>query len=174
VRACACEVMRPPNDLPPAISAKPGSACRLVFSEADGLSGLVVDRYGDWLSVQLTSLALASRREMLSRLLNEKLTPAGIWLRTERGIRAAVGVPDRRARRAVLHASRRRRRSPRGRGDRRNRGQRRGRSGQPHCRRTLLERDLHAATLLCEGQELRILRAGLSRRRVRGKTEKIQ
>lgn len=68
------------------------SACRMVFSEADGLSGLVVDRYGDWLSVQMTSLALASRREMLTRLLNEKLTPAGIWLRTERGIRAAEGL----------------------------------------------------------------------------------
>jgi 23S rRNA (cytosine1962-C5)-methyltransferase len=70
----------------------PTSACRLVFSEADGLSGLVVDRYGDWLSVQLTSLALASRRELLTRLLNEKLAPAGIWLRTERGIREAEGL----------------------------------------------------------------------------------
>jgi 23S rRNA (cytosine1962-C5)-methyltransferase len=70
----------------------PTSACRLVFSEADGLSGLVVDRYGDWLSVQLTSLALASRRELLMRLLHEKLAPAGIWLRTERGIREAEGL----------------------------------------------------------------------------------
>jgi 23S rRNA (cytosine1962-C5)-methyltransferase len=68
------------------------SACRLVFSEADGLSGLVVDRYGDWLSIQLTSLALASRRELLVRLLNEKLEPAGIWLRTEKGIREAEGL----------------------------------------------------------------------------------
>ncbi|MGE5193667.1 MAG: class I SAM-dependent rRNA methyltransferase [Deltaproteobacteria bacterium] len=71
---------------------QPNSACRLVFSEADGLSGLVVDRYGDWLSVQLTSLALASRRELLARLLNEKLASAGIWLRTERGIREAEGL----------------------------------------------------------------------------------
>jgi 23S rRNA (cytosine1962-C5)-methyltransferase len=70
----------------------PDTACRLVFSEADGLSGLVVDRYGDWLSVQLTSLALASRRELLTQLLNEKLAPAGIWLRTERGIREAEGL----------------------------------------------------------------------------------
>ncbi len=70
----------------------PGTACRLVYSEADGLSGLVVDRYGDWLSVQLTSLALASHRETLTRLLNEKLAPAGIWLRTERGIREAEGL----------------------------------------------------------------------------------
>jgi 23S rRNA (cytosine1962-C5)-methyltransferase len=70
----------------------PDSAARVVFSEADGLSGLIVDRYGDWLSVQLTSLALAARRDVLTRLLNEKLAPAGIWLRTERGIRAAEGL----------------------------------------------------------------------------------
>lgn len=70
----------------------PASACRLVFSEADGLSGLVVDRYGDWLSIQLTSLALASRRDLLVRLLTDKLAPAGIWLRTERGIREAEGL----------------------------------------------------------------------------------
>jgi 23S rRNA (cytosine1962-C5)-methyltransferase len=68
------------------------SAARVVFSEADGLSGLIVDRYGDWLSVQLTSLALAARRDLLTRLLNEKLAPAGIWLRTERGTRAAEGL----------------------------------------------------------------------------------
>jgi 23S rRNA (cytosine1962-C5)-methyltransferase len=36
---------------------RPDQACRLVFSEADGLSGLTVDRYGDWLLMQLTSLA---------------------------------------------------------------------------------------------------------------------
>ena len=67
-------------------------ACRLVFSEADGLSGLTVDRYGDWLLIQLTSLALASRKELLMKLLQEKLQPRGIWLRTEKGIRDAEGL----------------------------------------------------------------------------------
>jgi 23S rRNA (cytosine1962-C5)-methyltransferase len=70
----------------------PSAACRLVFSEADGISGLIVDRYDDWLLVQFTSLALASRREMLVRLLVEKLKPAGVWLRTEKGIRDAEGL----------------------------------------------------------------------------------
>jgi len=68
------------------------SACRLVFSEADGLSGLTVDRYGDWLLVQMTSLALATRKDLLLRLLQEKLQPRGIWLRTEKGIREAEGL----------------------------------------------------------------------------------
>lgn len=70
----------------------PASACRLVFSEADGFSGLIVDRYDDWLLVQFTSRALACRRELLVRLLEEKLKPAGIWLRTEKGIREAEGL----------------------------------------------------------------------------------
>ncbi|WP_010588302.1 class I SAM-dependent rRNA methyltransferase [Schlesneria paludicola] len=68
------------------------SACRLIFSEADGLSGLTVDRYGDWLLVQLTSRALAQRQEVLLTRLREALNPKGIWLRTEKGIRAAEGL----------------------------------------------------------------------------------
>lgn len=62
-------------------------ACRLVFSESDGLSGLIVDRYGDWLLAQFTSLGLAARREVLFDLLESKLQPRGIWLRTEKGVR---------------------------------------------------------------------------------------
>ena len=53
-------------------------AYRLVNAEGDGLPGLTVDRYGDWLLVQFTSLALAARRELLLDLLREKLQPAGI------------------------------------------------------------------------------------------------
>lgn len=71
---------------------KPESACRLVYSEADGISGLVADRYGDWLLLQFTSLALGMRRELLSRLLQEIMQPRGIWLRTEKGMRAAEGL----------------------------------------------------------------------------------
>jgi len=63
------------------------NACRLVFSEADGLSGLVVDRYGDWLLVQFTALGLWQRRETIFDLLESRLKPKGIWLRTEKGMR---------------------------------------------------------------------------------------
>lgn len=69
-----------------------GSAQRIVYSEADELSGLIVDRYDRWLLVQFTSRALAERRELLVDLLEEKLRPAGIWLRTEKGIREAEGL----------------------------------------------------------------------------------
>ena len=39
----------------------PQGAARLVFSEGDGLSGLIVDRYGEYLAVQATALAMAVR-----------------------------------------------------------------------------------------------------------------
>ena len=70
----------------------PGRACRLVFSEGDGLSGLTVDRYDRWLVVQFTSLGLAQRRELLTEFLVELLQPEGIYLRTERGIGQLEGL----------------------------------------------------------------------------------
>jgi len=69
-----------------------GGACRLVFSEGDGLSGLTVDRYDRWLAVQFTSLGLAQRRELLAELLTELTGTAGVYLRTERGIGQLEGV----------------------------------------------------------------------------------
>jgi 23S rRNA (cytosine1962-C5)-methyltransferase len=71
------------------------TARRLVASEADGLSGLTVDQYGDWLLVQLTSLALGTRREELFDLLQKHVTPRGIILRTEKGIRELEGLEQR-------------------------------------------------------------------------------
>jgi 23S rRNA (cytosine1962-C5)-methyltransferase len=70
----------------------PGTAGRLVFSEADGLSGCTVDRYDRWLVVQFTALGLAQRRELLVELLVERLQPEGILLRTERGIGQLEGL----------------------------------------------------------------------------------
>ncbi len=62
-------------------------ACRLIFSEGDFLSGLTVDRVDDWLVVQWTSAALHLRQEVIIKTLQELLSPRGIWLRTERGIK---------------------------------------------------------------------------------------
>jgi 23S rRNA (cytosine1962-C5)-methyltransferase len=70
----------------------PGHACRLVFSEGDGLSGLTVDRYDRWLAVQFTSLGLAQRKEMLAEVLAELARPEGIYLRTERGVGQLEGL----------------------------------------------------------------------------------
>ena len=62
------------------------TACRLINSESDGISGLTVDRYGKHLLVQLTSRAIAIRQAEILEILRERLHPCGIWLRTEKGI----------------------------------------------------------------------------------------
>ncbi len=72
--------------------AGPRMGYRVVFSEADFLSGMVVDRYDDWLAVQFTSLGLGQRRRMIGEVLREVLNPRGIYLRTEKGIGRLEGV----------------------------------------------------------------------------------
>lgn len=69
-----------------------GHACRLVFSEADGLSGMTADLYDRWLTLQFTSLALAQRKEAIADMLMELLRPEGIYLRTEKGIGQLEGL----------------------------------------------------------------------------------
>lgn len=71
---------------------KPGQACRLIFSESDGLSGLTVDYFNGYLVTQFTSLGLAQRKEMLVKLLVEATHCDGIYLRTERGIGEQEGL----------------------------------------------------------------------------------
>ena len=63
-----------------------------MFSEADGLSGLVVDRYGQWLSIQVTALGMARRLDELVDTLIELVKPRGIFIRTEKGVAAAEGI----------------------------------------------------------------------------------
>lgn len=70
----------------------PDAGYRVCFSESDYLSGMVVDRYGDWLTVQFTALGIANRREMIVSALRELLNPKGIYLRTEKGVGKLEGV----------------------------------------------------------------------------------
>jgi 23S rRNA (cytosine1962-C5)-methyltransferase len=67
-------------------------ACRLVFSEGDELSGLTVDRYGDWLVVVLTGLGIHGRLQAILDVLEELLEPRGILLRTEKGVGEEEGL----------------------------------------------------------------------------------
>lgn len=70
----------------------PQGAARLVFSEGDLLSGLIVDRYADCLAVQVTALAMAQRLEMLVSILVELTHAKSVVLRTERGMNQAEGI----------------------------------------------------------------------------------
>ena len=60
------------------------AAVRLVYSEADGLSGLIVDRYGDYLTLQVNSLAISRRLDVLVRNLAELTNPRGMLVRADR------------------------------------------------------------------------------------------
>jgi 23S rRNA (cytosine1962-C5)-methyltransferase len=72
----------------------PQGAARVVFSEGDLLSGLVVDRFANYLVVQVTALAMAVRLETILSQLLDLLRPTGIVLRTERDVTKAEGLDD--------------------------------------------------------------------------------
>jgi len=69
-------------------------ACRLVFSEGDFLPGLVVDKYLDCLSVQITTLGMEKQKEILLDVLEEVLEPSAIVLRNDTSARAQEGLPQ--------------------------------------------------------------------------------
>ncbi|NIV38957.1 MAG: 23S rRNA (cytosine(1962)-C(5))-methyltransferase RlmI, partial [Anaerolineae bacterium] len=73
---------------------------RLVHAEADGLPGLVVDRYGDWLVVQCLTLGMARRRGEIVSLLADPAQyppggpppPSGIYARDDADVRKKEGL----------------------------------------------------------------------------------
>lgn len=68
------------------------SLSRLVWSESDGLPGVIIDRYGDHLALQTLTLAMAQRQELIVQALTELLAPKGIVQRNEGGVRKAEGL----------------------------------------------------------------------------------
>jgi 23S rRNA (cytosine1962-C5)-methyltransferase len=66
--------------------------CRLVWSESDGIPGLIVDRYGDHLCVQTLTLAIDQRRELIREALVSLLNPQSIVLRNDSPFRKAEGL----------------------------------------------------------------------------------
>jgi 23S rRNA (cytosine1962-C5)-methyltransferase len=69
-------------------------ACRLVFSEADELPGLIVDRYGSLLLMQVLARGLdrPEVRELVTRILVEELGPETIVERGDARIAALEGL----------------------------------------------------------------------------------
>jgi 23S rRNA (cytosine1962-C5)-methyltransferase len=63
------------------------NTCRLVFSEADFLPGLIVDRYADFLSLQILSAGIESIKEDIIDILRQELNPKGIFDKSDAGAR---------------------------------------------------------------------------------------
>ena len=66
--------------------------CRIVWSESDGIPGLIVDRYGDHLSVQTLTLAMDLRKEIIRDALVALFSPKSIVLRNDSPFRKAEGM----------------------------------------------------------------------------------
>jgi 23S rRNA (cytosine1962-C5)-methyltransferase len=67
---------------------------RLVHGEADGLPGLVVDRYGDVLSVQLGAAGVERWRETIADALLKLTGLARIYERSDASVRSLEGLPE--------------------------------------------------------------------------------
>jgi len=70
-------------------------ACRLCFSEADELPGLIADKYGDLIVLQFLTKGLlnAAVRETCVRVLREEFAPAAIYERPDPRIRELESLP---------------------------------------------------------------------------------
>jgi len=75
-------------------SIYPGAqAVRLVYGESDQLPGLVVDRYGDVLAVQVLTLGIEARAEMVREALVQVFRPRGVMRMADSALRALEGLP---------------------------------------------------------------------------------
>ncbi len=72
------------------------SACRLINAEGDGIPGLVVDRYGDYLVMVIGTAGVERRREEIVAALAAVVNPRGILERSEGPARRLEGLEDRR------------------------------------------------------------------------------
>src|SRR5579862_8775379 len=72
-------------------------AYRVIFSEADFLPGLIVDRYNDIVSMQILTQAMdaASVRETVIGTLSDRLIPAAVVERTDARVRQLEELPAR-------------------------------------------------------------------------------
>ncbi|HEU0198126.1 MAG TPA: class I SAM-dependent rRNA methyltransferase [Nevskiaceae bacterium] len=66
---------------------------RLVYGEADGLPGLVIDRYGEYLVVQMATAGMDRLKAELLAAIHEVVAPRGIWLGNDVPAREAEGLP---------------------------------------------------------------------------------
>lgn len=65
---------------------------RLIFSEADFLPGLIVDRYADFLSVQILTSGIENIKHIILDELQQLLSPKGIFDRSDASSRAHEGM----------------------------------------------------------------------------------
>ena len=74
------------------LNTKDTNTYRLIFSEADFLPGLIVDRYADFLSVQILTSGIENIKHIILDELQQLLSPKGIFDRSDASARAHEGM----------------------------------------------------------------------------------
>lgn len=69
------------------------NAYRLCFGESDGLPGLVIDRYGSTLVLQILCAGIEKRLDVIAAALDELIKPTGIYLKNDHRTRSLEGLP---------------------------------------------------------------------------------
>lgn len=67
---------------------------RLAFGESDGLPGLVIDRFGDVLSVQIGTAGMERRKAVLVDVLADLFRPEAVIFKNDGGQRRLEGLPQ--------------------------------------------------------------------------------
>ncbi|MEF9953157.1 MAG: class I SAM-dependent rRNA methyltransferase [Clostridium sp.] len=68
------------------------SSCRVIFGEADGLPGIIVDKFNDYLSIQTLTLGIDQYKDIIVELLVEIINPVGIYERNDNNVRELEGL----------------------------------------------------------------------------------
>lgn len=68
------------------------NACRVVYSEADGLPGLIADIYNGFLVIQINTAGMESRREMIIAAFQDELDLKGIYEKSDSRSREKEGL----------------------------------------------------------------------------------
>jgi len=75
-------------------AALPGErTLRVVYGESDFLPGLVVDRYGDYLAVQMLTLGMELRQDLVREALERVFAPRGVVRVADSPLRTLEGLP---------------------------------------------------------------------------------
>jgi 23S rRNA (cytosine1962-C5)-methyltransferase len=67
---------------------------RLIHAEGDGIPGLIVDVYGDYISVQILSLGIENQKSQILKALERTLHPVGIYDRSDVSVRKLEGLQE--------------------------------------------------------------------------------
>jgi len=74
------------------VYGKESDSYRLIFGEADFLPGLIVDQFASVLVIQILTAGIEKHREVIQEILWDLVHPAGIYERSDVGVRELEGL----------------------------------------------------------------------------------